>query len=77
MRCLRPGMLNAWPCTSLARFCSTIARLGAVTAKCGSAVTISANCDRGVEASSSPPPSCTSIAPMLLALPSAVTAQTT
>ena len=77
MRSFSPAMLNFSPRTCLPRFCSTIARLGTVTAKCGSALTMSAKRDSGVVASSSPSPFFTSIEPRLLALPSAVTAQST
>ena len=60
-------MLSRSPRTRLPRFCSTIARLGAVTAKCGSALTMSAKRDSGVVALSLPLPFLTAIDPMLLA----------
>jgi hypothetical protein len=78
MRSLSPVMMKDSPRTFLPRFCSTIARLGALTAKCGSALTMSAKRDSGVVASSSPSPSLsTVIEPMLLAWPSEATAHTT
>ena len=70
-------MLTFVALTFVPRFWRTIARLGALTAKCGSALTISANCESEVLASSEPRPSFTSIEPRLLAVPSAETAQRT
>ena len=61
----------------LVRYLGLTALLGAVTAKCGSALTMSANCDSGVVASSDPRPFRSSREPRLLARPSAVTAHST